>query len=98
MCQRAHGAAYVTWLGCAEDSVVVDSRQLVWYRSSDSAERGFCRQCGSTLFFRSGKWPGELHIARACIEGPVDREPEVNAFHDTHVSWGDASAIGTDRE
>jgi hypothetical protein len=24
---------------------------LTWYRSSDSAERGFCRRCGSSVFW-----------------------------------------------
>lgn len=26
---------------------------MTWYRSSDIAERGFCKHCGSTLFWRS---------------------------------------------
>ena len=25
---------------------------LVWYKSSESAERGFCNRCGSNLFWR----------------------------------------------
>jgi len=29
---------------------------LVWYRSSDHGERGFCRVCGSSLFWRA---PGD---------------------------------------
>ena len=28
-------------------------------------ERGFCAVCGSTLFFRSPGWPGELHAVLA---------------------------------
>lgn len=36
---------------------------------------------------RSGRWPGELHIARAPFATPVDREPQAHAYHDTHVPW-----------
>ena len=28
---------------------------LAWYRSSDAAERGFCRVCGSSLFWRADR-------------------------------------------
>ena len=39
------------------------------------------------LFFRSERWAGELHIARAQIEGEVDRAPQAHAFWDAHVDW-----------
>jgi hypothetical protein len=39
------------------------------------------------LFFRSSRWPGEWHIARAHFTTPVDREPQVHAFYETHVPW-----------
>jgi hypothetical protein len=89
MCQRAHGAAYVTWVGMAEDRVRIDDpqAQLRWYASSPGAERGFCMRCGSSLFFRSERWPGELHIARATLNGEMDRTPSMHAFWDTHVGW-----------
>lgn len=87
MCQRAHGAAFVTWVGTAADSVTIDDTRLRWHRSSAQAERGFCIVCGSTLFFRSERWPGELHIVRANFHGEIDREPEAHAFYATHVPW-----------
>jgi hypothetical protein len=89
LCQRAHGAPYVTWVGMAEARVQIDDpqAQLRWFASSPGAERGFCARCGSSLFFRSQRWAGELHIARANIEGETDRPPSVHVFWDTHVDW-----------
>jgi len=87
MCQFAHGAAFVTWVGYPVDAVELKEDFLQWYQSSEKAERGFCKACGTTLFFKSSKWPGELHIARALIEGELDREPEGHAHYDTHVAW-----------
>lgn len=89
MCQRAHGAAFVTWVSVNHAQVVIDDyeTQLRWYASSPEAERGFCACCGSSLFFRSSKWPGELHITRANFAEPLDREPQVHGFYDSHVSW-----------
>jgi hypothetical protein len=87
MCQRAHGAAFVTWVGVPEDKAWIDETRLTWFESSAGAGRGFCATCGSSLFFRSKRWPGELHITRANFSDPIDREPDGHAFFDSHVSW-----------
>ncbi len=89
MCQRSHTAGVVTWVGCDENTVELSDTgaMLRWFASSDAAKRGFCRECGSTLFFRSSQWPGELHIARAAFTSEVDREPGKHAFHETRVDW-----------
>lgn len=89
MCRRAHGAAFVTWAGFEARRVAISDPHgaLRWYRSSAAAERGFCTRCGSTLFFRSGRWPGELHIVVANITEPLDRAPQAHVGWDTHVDW-----------
>lgn len=88
-CRRAHGAAFVTWVGMTADEVSIDDAvgTLRWYGQPPGGERGFCSRCGSPMFFRSGRWPGELHIARALVATPVDREPQAHAYYDTHVPW-----------
>ena len=72
MCRRAHGAAFVTWVGApAEACTIADPENLLrWYRSSPEAERGFCSRCGGSLFFRSEQH-AELHIARANFAGRI---------------------------
>ena len=89
LCRRAHGAAFVTWVGMdAARCVIGDAkRQLRWYASTPGAERGFCGHCGAMLFFRSERWPGELHIALAHFTTPVDRAPQVHAYWQDHVEW-----------
>ncbi len=51
-CRRQTGSF---WHATAayEDTVEIDDaeNQLAWYRSSDHARRGFCKRCGSSLFF-----------------------------------------------
>lgn len=89
MCRRAHGAAFVTWVGMRDDRCRIDDPhvRLRWYASSPGAERGFCSRCGTMLFFRSERWPGELHIALAHFTTPVDRGPQLHAYWDAHVPW-----------
>jgi hypothetical protein len=88
-CRRAHGAAFVTWVGLDAERVELrdpDAR-LAWHRGEGGAKRGFCATCGSTLFFRSPRWPGELHVVLANFDAPVDRAPQAHAYWDTRVDW-----------
>jgi hypothetical protein len=89
MCRRAHGAAFVTWVGMDATRCRIDDRHAVlrWHASSQEAERGFCSHCGSMLFFRSSRWAGELHIVRACFDDALDRAPQAHAYWDAHVDW-----------
>lgn len=88
LCRRAHGAAFVTWVGVPEESFELDADStLRWFESTPGAFRGFCERCGSTLLFRSGRWPGEMHVTRAAFDGDIDRSPSGHAYYSTHVDW-----------
>ena len=89
MCRKTHGAGYVTWVGFESEQVEISrgGDQLNWFDSSPGAQRGFCQTCGSSLFFRSERWKGELHIALGCLDGSIDRLPQANVFFDEHVDW-----------
>ncbi len=43
---------------------------LTWYRASDLAARGFCRECGSTLFWRADDGDG-IAVALASLDRPT---------------------------
>lgn len=100
LCQRAHGAGVVTWVGFEAGQVRIDDPQarLQWYESTPGAERGFCRRCGSTLFFRSTRWPGELHVVRSNFDTPLDREPQLHVFYDTYAPWLSTADDGLPRK
>jgi hypothetical protein len=89
MCRRAHGAAFVTWVGVADWNFRLKhgAELLTWYKSSPGTQRGFCNQCGSSLFFRSSRWPGETHITLGNFTSAIDREPQGHVFWDAHVPW-----------
>lgn len=89
MCRKEHGAGYVTWVGFENHQVKFSSGEdkVTWYESSAGARRGFCQQCGSSMFFTSERWAGELHIALGCLNDAIDRQPQANVFFDRHVDW-----------
>ncbi|MBB3764724.1 GFA family protein [Sphingomicrobium lutaoense] len=51
MCVRWGGGAYLS-TRMAEDFTLHGEENVTRYRSSTWAERGFCNQCGTHLFFR----------------------------------------------
>lgn len=89
MCRKVHGAGYVTWVGFEQSKYTLDEgeNELTWFQSSTGASRGFCNQCGSSMFFKADRWAGELHVALASLDDPIDRKPHAHAFHDSHVDW-----------
>ena len=93
-CRRAHGATVVGWVGVEADhfKLFEGESQLSWYQSSEESERGYCRRCGTRLFFRSSKWPGEMHMALACIDQPHDLVSTVIAFKEEMPEWTSMTA------
>ena len=61
-CRRTHGhyAAYSS-VEISKLHFIRDKR-LKWFRSSEKAKRGFCRECGASLFYQK---IGEKHISIA---------------------------------
>ena len=68
-CRRSHGhvAAYTS--AKRGDLVLTEDRGLQWYHSSDFARRGFCGDCGASLFWEPiGQ--GRVSIAAGGIDAP----------------------------
>lgn len=52
-CRRQTGLYYAA-TNVADDRLTVEGAENVtWYRASDEASRGFCRTCGSALFWKA---------------------------------------------
>ena len=88
-CRRAHGASAVGWVGVKTGQFSLDAGQpsLQWYRSSEASERGFCVECGTRIFFRSSKWPGEIHMTLANIHMPHDLVSTQVSFEEELPAW-----------
>jgi hypothetical protein len=88
-CRRAHGAAFVTWVGFPTTQVTVTEGAgvLAVHESSPGTFRKFCVRCGTKLFFESTRWAGETHVTLAAFDDPIDRAPDRHAFFEEHVGW-----------
>jgi hypothetical protein len=69
-CRRFSGGLWAGTVAKASH-VVIDGRgALKWYRSSKHAKRGFCRRCGSSLFWRGINEP-LISIAAGSLDEPT---------------------------
>ena len=51
-CRRTSGHFAAMTSALSANIELTASDTLIWYKSSDTAERGFCRRCGGNLFWR----------------------------------------------
>ena len=81
MCRKAHGhiGAYTA---SARDALrLVEARGLKWYRSSAQARRGFCSECGATLF-----WEGDGRDTMSIAAGTLDEPTGLATALQIHVA------------
>ncbi len=69
-CLRSHGNVAAYTRVKRADLVLSEERGLKWYRSSQRARRGFCRECGSSLFWE--RLDGDtISVAAGGIDPPT---------------------------
>lgn len=51
-CRKQSGHFYAATAAQNEDLTIQGEDNLTWFHASDDAERGFCKTCGSALFWR----------------------------------------------
>ena len=81
-CRRTSGH-FVAATAVAKDAlVVVADDSLEWFASSEFASRGFCRRCGSSLFWLP---KAEDHVS--IMAGTLDESAGLKAVE--HINAGD---------
>lgn len=96
MCRRHTSGAFFS-IETAPDSVTVDGPAKT-YRSSDWAERGFCSECGSTLWYATTH-DNVRNLAAGLFENAADGTLKIEFFTDKcpqgYVLAGDHQKLST---
>ena len=91
MCRRTHGHVGAYTSAPKSALAVVESHGLKWYRSSSAARRGFCSECGASVFWE--RVTGDLvSIAAGTLDAPTGLTTALQIYVD---SAGDYYAIDT---
>jgi hypothetical protein len=87
-CQRATSAPLTAFLGVSPEQLTW-SGEVMHYESSPGTFRGFCPSCGTRLYFRSDKWPLEVHVHAATMTSPDEYQPSAQVMTRSRVKWLD---------
>ncbi|MCR9212681.1 MAG: GFA family protein [Proteobacteria bacterium] len=78
-CQKSSGHYFAATACPSESLKLTEDRGLKWFISSDWAERGFCQECGSTLFWRR-KNGDHISILAGTFDGDFDKKTTRHIF------------------
>jgi hypothetical protein len=78
-CRKTHGH-FGAYTSVQDTSLQIENNQgLAWYRASNFARRGFCRECGSSLFWQ-GDATSTISIAAGSLELPTGLTADRHIF------------------
>lgn len=101
---RKHSGGIFFGIEIKPDAIAFDGADhIATFASSDWAERGFCKTCGSTLFYRMtapGPMQGTYHLAFGTLDDTdgigmegeifIDKKPATYAFAGDHATMTEA--------
>jgi len=70
MCRKTSGHYWSASQVAVSALRLVREDGLTWYRSSDTAKRGFCNTCGSSLFWEMDG-EGKISVASGTLDSPT---------------------------
>lgn len=81
MCRKTHG--HVGAYTAADKSALhlLEARGLKWFQSSENARRGFCCECGGSLFWESAG-RDYISIAAGTLDGPTGLKTVLQIYVD----------------
>jgi hypothetical protein len=78
-CRKQTGLYYAATNVLNRDLEVEGAENVTWYQSSPNAQRGFCKACGSALFWRMEE-QDYTSIMAGAFDGPTGMDVGVHIF------------------
>ena len=91
MCQRRSGAPAVATVEVPTGGLALVQGEPAAYRSSPAAERLFCRDCGTELYFTLLDDPPSLSLNLGTLDEPEAVRPTRHIWTSSQVSWFDVA-------
>lgn len=89
MCQKAAGSFFAALIGVPREALVWTRGEPAVFNSSDPVKRGFCRDCGTPLFYdyASSK---HLSVTTGSLDDPATFPPQVQFGIEGRMPWFEA--------
>lgn len=86
-CRKATASPFTTWIGQEDGAWELTGETPLKYQSSKGNIRGFCGTCGSPMYFKSERFPTEMHFYAALLTRPNKIVPTIHFHADEMLSW-----------
>lgn len=88
-CQKSHAAANAAYgIALKSDIVWLEGKKKVKkYASSDRGRRGFCKACGTNIYFYHKDYPNHLDIPLAILDTEPNLQPQCHIFVASKAKW-----------
>ena len=86
-CQRASGAAFVTWTTFPVDSFSVAQGSLTEHQSSPGVTRTHCSECGTSITYTHADRPGDIDVTAACFDDSSFVTPQAHIWLEDKLPW-----------
>lgn len=86
MCQKAAGNYFAALIGIPRDALSWTRGTPATFQSSDQVARGFCRDCGTPLYYdyRTSK---HLSVTTGSLDNPADFPPRMQFGIEARMPW-----------
>ncbi|MBN9056380.1 MAG: GFA family protein, partial [Rhizobiales bacterium] len=74
MCQKAAGNYFLPLANAPRERFSITRGEPGWFRSSEIVRRGFCRDCGTPLFY-DGLASAHINVTLGSLDDPDDVRP-----------------------
>lgn len=86
MCQKAVGNIFAALVAAPNDKLEWTRGKPAVFKSSDHAERGFCGDCGTPLFYNSLD-NGRINLTIGSLDHPEKFPPNMQMGTESRVPW-----------
>lgn len=86
-CQRASGAAFVTWVTFPADAFRLRTGTLAELRSSPGVTRGHCAECGTTISYAHTDRADDIDITATAFDDASFVVPEAHIWLEDKQHW-----------
>jgi hypothetical protein len=89
VCQKTTGSVFATIAVIGENDldVIAGQDNLATYQISEKAIKYFCRTCGTPIFNRHKRYPGNYMVQVGSFDTPSFATPAINIFCESMMPW-----------
>ena len=86
MCQKAAGNYFLPLANASRERFSITRGEPGWFQSSEIVRRGFCRACGTPLFY-DALAADHINVTLGSLDDPDDVRPVAQSGVESRVVW-----------